>query len=142
MTQNTDLLRRLLRAKDRMDGHPDDDWPVARLARIACVSPAHFARAFRKAFGTSPHRYLLSRRIERARTLLRDTDVPITEVALAAGWLSMGTFGRTFRAVTADHPGGQRETLRRGEVPRQIPLCVLKAVERPQLQSAVLEKRR
>ena len=72
MDQSPELLRRLLRAKDRMDGACHEPWPVARLARVSAVSPAHFARAFKAAFGVPPHRYLLSRRIERAVSLLRD----------------------------------------------------------------------
>ena len=77
-----DLLRRLLRAKDRMDAAPDQDWPIPRLAELSAVSSAHFARAFRQAFGLPPHRYLLTRRIERAAALLRDTDAPVIDIAL------------------------------------------------------------
>jgi transcriptional regulator GlxA family with amidase domain len=135
------LLRRLLRAKDRMDAHSEEDWPVERLAEISCLSPAHFARSFKAAFGIPPHRYLLSRRIERAKSMLRDTDEPITEVAFTAGWLSIGTFGRTFRDVTGNNPATERETLRNTDTPPEIPICILKAAERPQLKSAVLEKR-
>jgi AraC-like DNA-binding protein len=65
-------LRRLLRAKDRMDGASHEAWPVRRLARVSAVSEAHFARSFKQAFGVPPHRYLLTRRIERAKALLRD----------------------------------------------------------------------
>ena len=77
-----DLLRRLLRAKDRMDAAPDQDWPIPRLAELSAVSPAHFARGFKQAFGLPPHRYLLTRRIERAAALLRDTDAPVIDIAL------------------------------------------------------------
>ncbi|HEY7960233.1 MAG TPA: helix-turn-helix transcriptional regulator, partial [Sphingomicrobium sp.] len=75
------MLRRLLRAKDSMDAKSHEEWPVARLARVSGVSQAHFARSFKKAFGAPPHRYLLTRRIERAKALLRDTDLPITDIA-------------------------------------------------------------
>ena len=136
-----DLLRRLLRAKDRMDACSEEDWPVERLAEISCVSKAHFARSFKAAFGTPPHRYLLSRRIERAKALLRDTDKPITEIALATGWSSIGTFGRTFREITGDKPQAKRLALISTSVPHQIPICVQRAVDRPQIESAVLEKR-
>ena len=64
------LLRRLLRAKDRMDAASHEDWPVKRLAEVSGVSEAHFARSFKQAFGIPPHRYLLTRRIEQATTLL------------------------------------------------------------------------
>src|SRR5689334_1576625 len=86
------LLRRLLRAKDRMDAASHEDWPVDRLARVSHVSAAHFARSFKDAFGVPPHRYLISRRIERAMALLRDTELAITDIALQTGWRSIGTF--------------------------------------------------
>src|SRR5215467_12880137 len=102
--QDPELLRRLLRAKDRMDAAPHEEWPVRRSARVSAVSHAHFARSFKEAFGVPPHRYLLTRRIERATALLRDTDLSITEIAFQTGWKSLGTFGRTFRDVTGESP--------------------------------------
>src|SRR3954447_18401292 len=90
---------RLLRARDRMDAASHEAWPVRRLARVSNVSEAHFARSFKQAFGVPPHRYLLTRRIERAMALLRDTDLSITEIAFQTGWGSLGTFGRTFRDI-------------------------------------------
>ena len=99
------LLRRLLRAKDRMDAAPDQAWPSPRLAELSAVSPAHFARGFKQAFGLPPHRYLLTRRIERAAALLRDTDAPVIDIALQTGWRSIGTFGRIFRDITGESPG-------------------------------------
>jgi len=108
MNQDAKLLRRLLRAKDRMDGACHEQWPVRRLARVSGVSEAHFARSFKQAFGVPPHRYLLTRRIERATALLRDTDLSITEIAFHAGWESLGTFGRTFRDVVGESPGAIR----------------------------------
>ena len=138
-----DVLRRLLRAKDRTVAHSDEDWPVERLAQVSCMSSAHFARAFKKAFGVPPHRYLLSRRIERANALLRETDRPIADIAFETGWGSLGTFGRTFRDVTGDSPGGKRAQANRSpESVRPIPSCILSAADRPDLRSAVLEKRR
>ena len=104
MSGDPELLRRLLRAKDHMDAASHEEWPVRRLARVSGVSHAHFARSFKEAFGVPPHRYLLTRRIERATTLLRDTDMPITEIAFETGWGSLGTFGRTFRDVTGESP--------------------------------------
>src|ERR1700735_165497 len=93
VSQAPDLLRRLLRAKDRMDGASHEEWPVRRLARVSGVSEAHFARSFQEAFGIPPHRYLLTRRIERATALLCDTDEAVTEIAFQTGWGSLGTFG-------------------------------------------------
>jgi transcriptional regulator GlxA family with amidase domain len=137
-----DLLRRLLRAKDRIDAHSEREWSIADLARISCLSQAHFARSFKQAFGTPPHRYLLSRRIERAQTMLRDTDLSVTQIALQTGWNSVGTFGRTFKDITGTHPVGKRGICgdSTGDMAR-IPACVLKACERPPLEKAVSEKR-
>src|SRR5258707_3173884 len=99
--QDPELLRRLLRAKDRMDAASNEEWPVLRLARVSGVSRAHFARSFKDAFGVPPHRYLLTRRIERAMALLRDTAVSITEMAFQTGFNSLGTFGPLFPCLTA-----------------------------------------
>src|SRR5690242_20312325 len=87
--KDPELLRRLLRAKDRMDAASHEEWPVPRLARVSGVSEAHFARSFKDAFGIPPHRYLLTRRIEQAKTLLRDTDMPIIDIAFQTGWNSL-----------------------------------------------------
>ena len=141
--QDPELLRRLLRAKDRMDSASHEAWPVRRLARVSGVSQAHFARSFKEAFGVPPHRYLLTRRLERATALLRDTDLPITAIAFDAGWNSLGTFGRTFRDVTGESPGELRA--REQAAPRvfeQTPPCFLSAAHRPDLRIAVSEKRR
>lgn len=141
--QDPELLRRLLRAKDRMDGASHEEWPVERLARVSGVSEAHFARSFKEAFGIPPHRYLLTRRIERAKALLRDTDLPITEIAFQAGWQSLGTFGRTFSDVTGESPSEFRA--RAQATPhdlQRVPPCYLSAANRPDLRMAVSEKRR
>ena len=137
------LLRRLLRAKDRMDAASHEDWPVARLAGLSGVSEAHFARAFKQAFGMPPHRYLLTRRIERAVAFLRETELSITEIAFQTGWASLGTFGRIFRDVTGETPGGIRKRWQAdGPSFSPVPACVLSAALRPNLKTAVLEKRR
>ena len=141
--QDPELLRRLLRAKDRMDAASHEAWPVERLARVSHVSPAHFARSFKQAFVVPPHRYLLTRRIEQAATLLRDTDLGITEIAFATGWESLGTFGRTFHDVTGRSPSALRREARAEPVRLDlVPACVLKAAQRPDLTLAVSEKRR
>jgi transcriptional regulator GlxA family with amidase domain len=141
--QSPELLRRLLRAKDRMDAASQEEWPVSRLAEVSCVSATHFARSFKEAFGLPPHRYLLTRRIERAVTLLRETDLPITDIAYSTGWNSIGTFGRTFRDITGKNPGDIREQVRaEAEQASRVPACVLSAAHRPDLTMAVSEKRR
>jgi AraC-like DNA-binding protein len=143
MAQSPLLLRRLLRAKDKMDAAPHAEWPIHQLAQVSAVSVAYFAREFKKAFGLPPHRYLLTRRIERATALLRDTDQSITEIALQTGWTSLGTFGRIFRDITGASPGQLR--VRERSVPpvgEHIPECVMRNAQRPNLNIAVLEKRR
>lgn len=141
--QDPELLRRLLRAKDRMDAASHEHWPVCRLARVSQVSEAHFARSFKEAFGVPPHRYLLTRRIERAVALLRDSELSITEIAFQTGWRSLGTFGRIFRDVTGEKPSAIRVRARAAARNLgSVPACILGAVHRPDLRTAVLEKRR
>ena len=142
-SQDPELLRRLLRAKDRMDAASHEDWPMRRLARVSAISEAHFARSFKQAFGVPPPRYLLTRRIERATALLRDTALSITEIAFQTGWESLGTFGRTFRDVTGENPGAIRSRARATahELGR-VPACIVSAAHRPDLTTAVSEKRR
>lgn len=141
--QDPALLRRLLRAKDRMDAASHEAWPVNRLAEVSGVSEAHFSRSFKRAFGVPPHRYLLTRRIERATSLLRDTDLSITDIAFATGWESLGSFGRIFHDITGRSPSAVRLEAR-ADIPQldRVPACVLKAAQRPDLTIAVLEKRR
>jgi transcriptional regulator GlxA family with amidase domain len=141
--QDPALLRRLLRAKDRMDAASHENWPVERLADVSGVSQAHFARSFKQAFGVPPHRYLLTRRIERATTLLRDTELPITDIAFRTGWQSLGTFGRIFRDITGETPSTIRKRARAAANALElVPGCFLSAAQRPDLDIAVLEKRR
>ncbi len=142
-SQSPELLRRLLRAKDRMDAASHEDWPVPRLAAVSHVSEAHFARAFKEAFGVPPHRYLLTRRIERAVSLLRDSDMGITDIAFQTGWKSLGTFGRIFRDITGETPSAMRMRARAAaQGLTSVPACIVSAAHRPDLRTAVLEKRR
>ena len=126
-----------------MDAASHEAWPVQRLADVSGVSEAHFARSFKQAFGVPPHRYLLTRRIERAMALLRETDLPITDIAFDTGWASLGTFGRTFRDITGDSPSAIRS---RGKQAAhefgRVPVCIANAARRPDLTTAVSEKRR
>jgi transcriptional regulator GlxA family with amidase domain len=143
MGLDPELLRRLLRAKDRMDVASHEEWPVGRLARVSHVSQAHFARSFKDAFGLPPHRYLLTRRLERAKALLRDTDLSITDIAFRTGWKSLGTFGRIFRDVTGESPGELRAREKAAShALDRVPACYLIAAHRPDLKIAVSEKRR
>ena len=126
-----------------MDAASHEEWPVARLAEVSGVSAAHFARSFKRAFGLPPHRYLLTRRIERAKALLRDTDVPIIEVAFQTGWSSLGTFGRIFRDITGESPSELRDREQDADHQlKEVPHCFVSAAHRPDLTIAVSEKRR
>lgn len=125
-----------------MDAAWHERWPVVRLAKVSGVSTAHFARSFKQAFGVPPHRYLLTRRIERAQALLRETKRPIASIAFATGWKSLGTFGRTFRDVTGESPTQYRERLTPNAAAQVLPACVSMAAARPALEIAVSEKRR
>jgi transcriptional regulator GlxA family with amidase domain len=141
--QDPRLLRRLLRAKDRIDAASHEEWPVERLASVSGVSEAHFARSFKDAFGVPPHRYLLTRRIERAKALLRDTNLPIIDIAFQTGWNSLGTFGRIFRDITGESPTQLRARERAGDhTLEEVPHCFVRAAHRPNLKTAVSEKRR
>lgn len=126
-----------------MDAGSHEEWPVRRLARVSGVSEAHFARSFRDAFGVPPHRYLLTRRIERATALLRDTDLAIIEIAFQTGWKSLGTFGRTFHDITGETPSDFRASAKAAPHELElVPACFVSAAHRPDLTMAVSEKRR
>jgi len=100
---------------------------VPALARVALMSPAHFSRQFRDTFGETPHRYLQRRRIERACAMLRDTSATVTEIALAVGFDSLGTFSRTFSQVIGRSPTQYRAVA----VPFKAPVCFVKSWTRP-----------
>jgi len=119
--------RRLLRARDAMDRSYAAPLDIRALARIAHVSEAHFIRTFRSTFGETPHRYLQRRRVERAMSLLRETDRSVTDVCLDVGFTSLGTFSRTFRDIVGQSPTTYRA---RGDVPA-VPTCFIKAWTRP-----------
>ena len=123
--------RHLLRAKDLIDARYRDPLDVPTLARAARLSPAHFSREFRRAFGDTPHQYLLTRRLERAAALLRNTDRSIADVCFSVGLRSVGSFttsfGRTYgvtpTAYRAAHPPAANRA--------RVPTCVLLAWSRP-----------
>jgi AraC-like DNA-binding protein len=126
-----------------MDAASHEEWPVSRLAEVSGVSEAHFARSFKEAFGVPPHRYLLTRRIERAKALLRDTDRPIIDIAFETGWSSLGTFGRVFRDITGESPTELRAREQAAShALEEVPHCYVSAAHRPDLTIAVSEKRR
>ena len=132
-TPSPDVARRLLRAKDFIDGHYDEPLRVAAVAHLAHHSPAHFARQFRRAFGETPHQYLLSRRLERAAHLLRNTDYTFARIAVSVGVNGVGTFATAFRRVYGMTPTEYRSMHLPALFQRVIPPCVQDAVNRPRL---------
>ena len=123
--------RHLLRAKDLIDARYRDPLDVPTLARAAKLSPAHFSREFRRAFGESPHQYLLMRRMERAASLLRSTDRSVADICLTVGLRSLGSFttsfGRTFGLTPAAYRAAHPPAAQRA----RVPTCVLLAWTRP-----------
>ncbi len=120
--------RALLRARDTIDRRSASPLDVPALARIACLSEAHFIRAFKATFGEPPHRYLQRRRIERAMLLLRTTQRSVSEVCLDVGFLSLGTFSRTFSAIVGCSPTAYRA---RAAPHPGVPACFARAWTRP-----------
>jgi AraC-like DNA-binding protein len=123
--------RHLLRAKDLADARYAEPLTVRDLARAAGLSPAHFSRAFAAAFGEPPHRYLLTRRLERAAALLRATDWSITDIGLAVGWSSVGSFTTTFRRVYGSSPGAYRRSHPPAQAQVRIPDCIARSYGHP-----------
>lgn len=100
--------RRMLRARDAMDRQYAEPLDVPALAAVAHVSEAHFIRTFKATFGETPHRYLQRRRVERAMALLVSTERTVTDICMAVGFSSLGTFSRTFREVVGESPSAYR----------------------------------
>ncbi len=129
MSEATERTNRtMLRVRDTIDRDYDQDLDLAALARVAHVSPDHLVRAFRTVFGETPHRYLQRRRIERAMHLLRTTDLDVTDVCLAVGFTSLGTFSRLFSAVVGASPSAWA---RQAPPPPPVPGCFTRAWTRP-----------
>jgi AraC-like DNA-binding protein len=123
--------RHLLRAKDLVDARYREPLDVAQLARAARLSPAHFSREFRRAFGETPHQYLLTRRLERAAALLRTTDHTVADVCFTVGLRSVGSFTTSFGRVYGMSPTAYRAAHPPAADRARIPTCVLRAWERP-----------
>jgi AraC-like DNA-binding protein len=124
--------RHLLRAKDLADARYCEPLDVDDLARAAGLSRAHFSREFRRAFGESPHAYLLTRRLERAAALLRTTDRSVAEICFSVGLRSVGSFTTSFTATYGRSPTAYREAFPPAAQDALIPRCVLHAYGRPQ----------
>jgi AraC-like DNA-binding protein len=124
--------RHLLRAKDLVDTRYREALDVPTLARAARLSPAHFSREFRRAFGEPPHKYLLMRRLERAAALLRNTDRTVADICLTVGLRSVGSFTTSFGRMFSVSPTVYRAAHPPAVARARVPTCVLLAWARPQ----------
>jgi AraC-like DNA-binding protein len=124
--------RHLLRARDLADARFAEPLDVDDLARAAGLSRAHFSREFRRAFGESPHAYLLTRRLERAAAMLRMTDRSVADICFAVGLQSVGSFTTSFTRTYGASPTAYRAAFPPAARHAQVPTCVLRAFGRPQ----------
>jgi len=126
-------LARLRRARDLMDREYERPLDVAEIARTALMSPAHFSRRFRAAYGETPYGYLMTRRIERAQLLLRRGDMSVTDVCMAVGCTSLGSFSARFTQLVGETPTAYRA--RAHEELIGVPGCIAKEATRPSRRS-------
>jgi AraC-like DNA-binding protein len=124
--------RHLLRAKDLADARYSEPLGVDDLAAAAGLSRAHFSREFRRAFGDSPHGYLLTRRLERAAALLRTTDNSVAQICVAVGLSSVGSFTTSFKRMFGASPTAYRARHVPAAAHAVVPSCVMRAYGRPQ----------
>lgn len=111
------------RARRFLDRHYDTPITIKQLSREAALSPYHFIRLFRRTYRQTPHQYLVQQRIARAKELLRTTDLPITEICIAVGFESLGSFSTLFRKVAGISPSAYRYSGQATTTPTYIPLC-------------------
>lgn len=124
--------RSLLRARDLVDARYFESIRVVDMARAAHLSAAHFSREFQRAFGESPHQYLLTRRLERAAALLRTTDRTVTDICFMVGLGSVGSFTTSFRRLSGVTPTVYRAAHPPAATFALIPGCVVRAYSRPE----------
>jgi AraC-like DNA-binding protein len=124
--------RHLLRAKDLADARYAEALDVDDMARAAGLSRAHFSREFRRTFGVSPHAYLLTRRLERAASLLRVTDHSVAEICLSVGLTSVGSFTSSFTRMFGVSPTVYRSQFPPASNLARVPTCIVRAYARPQ----------
>jgi AraC-like DNA-binding protein len=129
MSADIDELRRLRRARDRMDREYAQPLDVPALARTALMSPAHFSRRFRAVYSETPYSYLMTRRIERAKALLRRGDLSVTAVCFAVGCTSLGSFSARFTELVGETPSAYRA--RDHDELRVVPTCQTMVLTRP-----------
>ena len=130
----------MLRAKDVIDRDYAQPLDVTTLAAEAHASTAHFGRSFKRAFGETPHKYLVRRRIERAKELLRGTELSVTEVSLEVGFRSLGSFSAGFRGLVGESPSDYARRWHARPVPA-IPACFALMHTRPVRSSSSREDR-
>jgi AraC-like DNA-binding protein len=123
--------RHLLRAKDLADARYFEPLEVDDLARAAGLSRAHFSRQFRRAYGESPHAYLLTRRLERAAALLRATDRSVADICVSVGLQSVGSFTTSFTRTYGVSPTVYRANFPPAAEQARIPACVMRFYGRP-----------
>jgi AraC-like DNA-binding protein len=126
---NPDELAHLRRARDLIDREYARPLDVPAMARAALMSPAHFSRRFRAAYGETPYSYLMTRRIERAKALLRGGELSVTEVCMAVGCTSLGSFSTRFTELVGESPSAYRARDHTALAP--VPACWAKVVTRP-----------
>ena len=126
------LARHLLRGKDLADLRYGEPLGVDDMAAAAGLSRAHFSRAFRREFGVSPHVYLLTRRLERAAALLRNTDRSVAEICFDVGLTSVGSFTTSFKRMFDATPTDYRAKHPPAAARAMVPSCVVRAYARPQ----------
>lgn len=126
---NIDDLVRLRKARDRIDRSYASPLTVPELAAQALMSTAHFSRMYKTAYGESPYQHLQTRRIERAKTLLRSSELPVTEICFAVGFTSLGSFSARFSELVGVSPSAYRAQDHTAIA--AIPGCVVKAQTRP-----------
>jgi len=125
------IERHLLRGKDLADRHYDDPVDVAAMAEAAGLSRAHFSREYRSAFGQPPHVYLLTRRLERAAALLRNTDHSVADICVEVGLTSLGSFTTSFRRMFGSTPAAYRACVAPASARAVLPSCVVRFYGRP-----------
>ncbi len=133
-------LAHLRRARDLMDREYARPLAVAALANAALMSTAHFSRQFRAAYGETPYTYLMTRRIERAKALLRLGDLSVTEVCMAVGCTSLGAFSARFTQLVGETPTAYRARDHSGLA--NVPGCVAKDITRPNRRASRIEEAR
>jgi AraC-like DNA-binding protein len=124
--------RHLLRAKDLADARYSEPLGVDDMARAAGLSKAHFSREFKQAFGETPHAYLLTRRLERAATLLRVTDRSVAWICVSVGLQSVGSFTTSFKRMYGVTPTAYRDAYPPAAAYARVPSCVVHTYSRPQ----------